>query len=148
MSRHSNWTSVTRCYLRNPGGALLPWTELRHGDGIDDFVEAMMPEAVLFNDLDATTAANAVSQIGYQFYSSMRQPPTETAWKTIPSTYIVCDADNALPVAAQEPMAKRANDVYRLNTSHSLFSPNPQRSPHSYGVRSPTRNRAGLTLRR
>lgn len=110
---------------QNPGGALLPWSELRHRDGIDDFVEAMTPETVFFNDLDATTAANAASQIGYQSYSSMRQPLTETAWKTIPNTYIVCDADNALPVAAQERMAKRANDVYRLNTSHSPFLSQP-----------------------
>jgi pimeloyl-ACP methyl ester carboxylesterase len=55
----------------------------------------------------------------------MRQPLTETAWKTIPSTYIVCEADNAVPVAAQELMAKRANDVYRLNTSHSPFLSQP-----------------------
>jgi pimeloyl-ACP methyl ester carboxylesterase len=110
---------------QNPGGALLPRTELRHRDGIDDFVEAMTPEAVFFNDLDGTTAANAVSQIGYQSYSSMRQPLTETAWKTIPTTYIVCDADKALPVAAQERMAKRANDIHRLNTSHSPFLSQP-----------------------
>jgi pimeloyl-ACP methyl ester carboxylesterase len=110
---------------QNPGGALLSWNELRHRDGIDDFVEALTPETVFFNDLDATTAAHAVSQIGYQSYSSMRQPLTETAWKTIPNTYIVCEADNALPVAAQERMAKCANDVYRLNTSHSPFLSQP-----------------------
>jgi pimeloyl-ACP methyl ester carboxylesterase len=109
----------------NPGSALLPWSELHHRDGIDDFVAAMTPETVFFNDLDATIAANAVSQLGYQSYSSMRQPLTETAWKTIPSTYIVCEADNAVPVAAQELMAKRSNDVYRLNTSHSPFLSQP-----------------------
>ena len=110
---------------QNPMGALLPWTELRHRDGIDDFVEAMTPERVFFNDLDATAASNAVSQIGYQSYSSMRQPLTETAWKTIPSTYIVCEADNALPVAAQERMAKRADVIHRMNTSHSPFLSQP-----------------------
>ena len=110
---------------QSPGGALMPWAELRRRDGINDFVEAMTPEVVFFNDVDATTAANAVSQIGYQSYSSMRQPLTETAWKTIPNNYVVCDADNAIPVAAQERMAKRANDVYRLNTSHSPFLSQP-----------------------
>jgi hypothetical protein len=85
----------------------------------------MTPEAVFFNDLDATTAANAVSQIGYQSYASMRQPLTETAWKTLPNTYIVCEADNAPAVAAQERMAKRANGIYRLNTSHSPFLSQP-----------------------
>jgi pimeloyl-ACP methyl ester carboxylesterase len=110
---------------QNPGGVLLPWTELRHRDGVDDFVEAITPETVFFNDLDATTAADAVSQIGYQSYSSMRQPLTETAWKAISSTYIVCEADNALPVAAQERMAKRAKVAYRMNASHSPFLSQP-----------------------
>jgi pimeloyl-ACP methyl ester carboxylesterase len=58
---------------QNPGGVLLPWNDLHHRDGIDDFVEAMTPETVFFNDLDATTAANAVSQIGYQSYLRSRQ---------------------------------------------------------------------------
>ena len=44
----------------------------------------MTPETIFFNDLDATTAANAVGQLGYQSYSSKRQPLTEAAWKTIP----------------------------------------------------------------
>jgi len=85
----------------------------------------MTPESVFFNDLDATAAASAVGQLGYQSYSSMRQPLTETAWRSIPSTYIVCEADNAVPVAAQELMARRADDVYRLNTSHSPFLSQP-----------------------
>jgi pimeloyl-ACP methyl ester carboxylesterase len=110
---------------QNPGGALLPWAEVRRRDGIDDYLEVVTPEKVFFNDLDATSAANAAGQIGYQSDSSMRQPLTETAWKTIPSTYIICDADNALPVAAQERMAKRANAVYRLHTSHSPFLSQP-----------------------
>jgi pimeloyl-ACP methyl ester carboxylesterase len=112
--------------LLSPNGrALMPWAKLHQHDGISDYVEVMTPEEVFYNDLDATTAANAVSQLGYQSYASMQQPLTETAWKTIPNTYIVCEADNAIPVAAQELMAKRADDVYRLNTSHSPFLSQP-----------------------
>jgi pimeloyl-ACP methyl ester carboxylesterase len=110
---------------QSPGSALMPWAELRHSDGVDDFVAAMTPEAVFFNDLDAVSAATAVSQLGYQSYTSMQQPLTQVAWKTLPSTYIVCEVDNALPVAAQEQMAKRANDIYRLNASHSPFLSQP-----------------------
>jgi pimeloyl-ACP methyl ester carboxylesterase len=109
----------------NPGGVLLPWAELRHRDGIDDFVEAMTPETVFFNDLDATTAASAASQLGYQSYASMVQPLTEIAWKTIPSTYIICEADNAVPVVAQQLMAQRADHVERINTSHAPFLSQP-----------------------
>jgi len=45
---------------QNPGGVLLRWNDLHHRDGIDDFVAAMTPETVLFNDLDATIAAGGV----------------------------------------------------------------------------------------
>lgn len=94
---------------KNPRGELLPWAKLRHREGVDDFVEAMTPETVFFNDLDA----------------SMRQPLTETAWNTIPNTYVICEADNAVPVFAQEMMAERADHVERLNTSHSPFLSQP-----------------------
>ena len=109
----------------NRGGALLPWEKLHHRNGIDDYVEAMTPETVFYNDLDATAAARAARQLGYQSYTSMRQPLTEAAWRTIPNTYVICEADNAVPVAAQELMAGRADDVQRMNTSHSPFLSQP-----------------------
>jgi hypothetical protein len=55
----------------------------------------------------------------------MRQELTETAWETIPSTYVICEADNAIPVATQELIATRADDVQRLSTSHSPFLSQP-----------------------
>jgi pimeloyl-ACP methyl ester carboxylesterase len=55
----------------------------------------------------------------------MRQQLTETAWSTIPNTYVICEADNAIPVAAQELMAKRADAIERLDTSHSPFLSQP-----------------------
>lgn len=110
---------------QNPDGALWPWTKLRHRDGAEDFVEVMTPAEVFYNDLDAVTAEFAVSEIGYQSYSSMRQPLTETAWKTLPSAYIVCEADNSIPVTAQERMAGHSDEVYRMNTSHSPFLSQP-----------------------
>jgi pimeloyl-ACP methyl ester carboxylesterase len=107
------------------GGRLMPWARLHQGDGVGDYVEATNPATVFYNDLDSTTAERATSRLGYQSLASMRQQLTETAWKTIPSTYVVCDADNAIPVAAQEMMARRAGDVHRLNASHSPFLSQP-----------------------
>ena len=103
----------------------MPWEKLHHRNGIGDYVEAMTPETVFYNDLDATAAARAARQLGYQSYTSMRQPLTEAAWRTIPNTYVICEADNAVPVAAQELMAGRADDVQRMNTSHSPFLSQP-----------------------
>ncbi len=109
----------------NRWGALSPWEKLHHRNGIGDYIEAMTPETVFYNDLDATAAARAARQLGYQSYTSMRQPLTETAWRTIPNTYVICETDNAVPVAAQELMAARADNVQRLNTSHSPFLSQP-----------------------
>jgi len=107
------------------GGSLMPWAKLHHRDGFDDYVEAMSPTTVFYNDVDMLTARRAVAQLGYQSYASMRQPLTKTAWRTIPSTYVICDADNAIPVATQERIARRADDVQRLSTSHSPFLSQP-----------------------
>jgi pimeloyl-ACP methyl ester carboxylesterase len=107
------------------GGQLMPWSIRRQRAGIGDYVEVINPASVFFNDLDTATAESAVSQLGYQSYASMRQELTEAAWKTIPSTYVICEADNAIPIAAQELMAERADCVHRLNASHSPFVSQP-----------------------
>ena len=43
------------------------------------------------------------------------------AWRDVPSTYVICDRDNAIPVFAQEHLAQRAGDVLRIDASHSPF---------------------------
>ena len=112
--------------LSPSGGSLMPWANLHHRDGIGDYVEVTTPWTVFYNDVDTMTSQRAVSQLGYQSYASMRQPLTETAWETIPSTYVVCEDDNAIPVALQELMAQRADDVQRMSTSHSPFLSQPE----------------------
>jgi pimeloyl-ACP methyl ester carboxylesterase len=107
------------------GGSLMPWSRRRRKKGVGDHVEVITPMTVFYNDVEAGTARGAVAQLGYQSYASMSQQLTETAWRTIPSTYVICEADNAIPVAAQEAMAARAHDVVRLPTSHSPFLSQP-----------------------
>ncbi|MFJ9848365.1 alpha/beta fold hydrolase [Streptomyces sp. NPDC101150] len=46
---------------------------------------------------------------------------SEAGWHGIPSSYIVCDQDRALPPAHQEKMAARANTTYHLPSGHSPF---------------------------
>jgi hypothetical protein len=65
------------------------------------------------------------AQLGYQSYASKQQPLTQAAWQTIPSTYVICEADKAIPVATQELFAQRADDVQRLSSSHSPFLSQP-----------------------
>jgi pimeloyl-ACP methyl ester carboxylesterase len=107
------------------GGSLMPWVRRHRRDGIGDYVEAMTPMTVFYDDVDTATARRAVSQLGYQSYASKQQPLTQTAWQSIPSTYVICEADKAIPVATQELFAQRADDIQRLSTSHSPFLSQP-----------------------
>jgi pimeloyl-ACP methyl ester carboxylesterase len=42
-------------------------------------------------------------------------------WRTIPTTYIVCEQDEAISAEAQHRMAARADRVVSLDTDHSPF---------------------------
>ncbi|HTI76755.1 MAG TPA: alpha/beta hydrolase [Mycobacterium sp.] len=107
------------------GGALMPWTRRHRRDGVGDYVEAMTPMTVFYDDVETATAQSAIAQLGYQSYASKQQPLTQTAWQTIPSTYVICEADKAIPVATQEMFAQRADDIQRLSSSHSPFLSQP-----------------------
>jgi pimeloyl-ACP methyl ester carboxylesterase len=111
--------------LSHGGGSLAPWSRLHRRDGVGDYVEAMTPMTIFYNDVDPGTARLAASELGFQSYASKQQRLTETAWETIPSTYVICEDDNAIPVAAQELIAQRADDVQRLSASHSPFLSQP-----------------------
>jgi hypothetical protein len=43
----------------------------------------------------------------------------------VPSTYVVCELDNAIPVPAQEAMAEHAGATHRLRSDHSPFLTDP-----------------------
>ncbi|MFG1932182.1 alpha/beta hydrolase [Mycobacterium sp. NPDC048908] len=116
---------VGESQLSPAGGRLMPWTRLHYLDGVGGYVEVATPMTVFYNDVEVVTARDAAEQLGYQRYAAMEQELTEAAWKTVPSTYIICEEDNAIPVAAQEVMAKRADEVLRIRASHSPFLSQP-----------------------
>jgi pimeloyl-ACP methyl ester carboxylesterase len=107
------------------GGSPLSWVKMHQQEGIGDYIEAMTPVDVFYGDVDAATARQAVSQLGYQSLASMIQEVTEVAWKNIPSTYVICEADKAVTPSHQEMFAQRAEKVQRLNTSHAPFLSQP-----------------------
>ena len=82
---------------------------------------ANSPEHIFYNTCTPDVAAHASAQLRTQSLPAFNQPITEVAWKSIPSTYIICEQDNAIPVFAQEAMSGRATNVVRINTDHSPF---------------------------
>jgi pimeloyl-ACP methyl ester carboxylesterase len=104
------------------GGALPDWWEVHQPQGS---ITARDPRARFYADVDEPAAAVAIARLGHQSLQSFRQPLTAAAWRTVPSTYVVCEQDRAIPPPAQEVMAQRSRRVLRMATSHSPFLSRP-----------------------
>jgi pimeloyl-ACP methyl ester carboxylesterase len=54
-------------------------------------------------------------------------PVTTTAWRSVPSTYVVCTQDEAIDVGVQRFLATRCSNVVELDASHSPMLSMPGR---------------------
>lgn len=79
------------------------------------------PRASLYGDVPDDVAERAVGQLVEQSRRSFQEPVTRAAWRTVPSTYVICEGDQALQTAMQTKMAANATRVERLGTGHSPF---------------------------
>ncbi len=82
-------------------------------------------QQVFYNTCSPEVAATAAARLRPQGIASFVQPVQSVAWRDVPSTYVICDRDNAIPVPAQEAMAARADTTHRLQTDHSPFLSDP-----------------------
>ncbi|MFI5729040.1 alpha/beta fold hydrolase [Kribbella sp. NPDC051587] len=105
---------VGESLLKAIGGTPPPWWQIE-----GEVFRPLTPELVFFNDVE--NPADAVRRLETQSYAVATEELTAAAWHTTPSTYVVCDDDNAIPVFAQEAMAQRAGTVERLHSGHSPF---------------------------
>jgi hypothetical protein len=85
------------------------------------YVVPVTPEDVFYNTTSPEDASRAVSRLGTQSLASFTQPVTSASWLHIPSTYIICERDHAIPLFAQEAMSANATRVARLESDHSPF---------------------------
>jgi pimeloyl-ACP methyl ester carboxylesterase len=106
--------------LGSVGGEAPPWWEVH-----ETSIVARTPEEVFYNGVSPELTARSVARLGRQSRASVEQPLTNVAWMAVPSTYVVCAQDQAIPVFAQEAMSKRAGEVQRLETGHSPFLSHP-----------------------
>jgi pimeloyl-ACP methyl ester carboxylesterase len=102
------------------GGEVPPWQEIH-----PTHVRVTTPAAVFYNGVSAELTEQAVAHLGLQSTSSLTQPLSRAAWTELPSTYVVCEQDQAIPVFAQEAMSARASTVLRLDAGHSPFLTQP-----------------------
>ena len=79
-------------------------------------------QSLFFGDSDSATVREAVARLRPMGLDADGMSPVSVpAWKTTPTTYIVCTHDGALPTAAQRDMATRATTVIEWPTDHSPF---------------------------
>jgi pimeloyl-ACP methyl ester carboxylesterase len=91
-----------------------------------EYIEADRPEEIFYNDVSSETTAESVRRLKHFSSRATQQPQDGAAWRELPSTYVVCEKDNAIPSPAQEAMSQRASRVRRMDASHSPFLSKPR----------------------
>jgi pimeloyl-ACP methyl ester carboxylesterase len=107
---------VGESILEACGGEPPDWWDI-NGDG----VMPLRPHRVFYADLAPEDSARAIAQLRPQSLAAFTETQEAAAWRTAPSTYVVCEQDRAIPLPAQEQMSARATSVRRLCSSHSPF---------------------------
>lgn len=89
-----------------------------------------MPETIFYNDVDPSQVHNHVSALRPHSYRTFYSAVSVEPYKFIPSTYILCEKDLAIPIHAQEGMVAAAGpgtfDVERCDAGHSPFISQPE----------------------
>jgi pimeloyl-ACP methyl ester carboxylesterase len=78
-------------------------------------------DEVFYNDCDSATAGAAIRRLDAQRLDSVMQTPRAVAWRTTPSTYVICTDDQAIHPDLQRVLALRCTDTVELPASHSPF---------------------------
>ncbi len=106
------------------GNRHAPWIRM-----LDD--EMTLPDLALagevfYNDCDEATRRWAIDRLAPQCNAAFIAPVARPAWRDIPSTYIVCAHDGAMPPDLQRSLfAPRAARSLELDTGHSPFLSQP-----------------------
>ena len=82
--------------------------------------------AAFYADCADADVEFALARLGPQNAASFAQPVRAAAWRTIPSTYVICHDDRAVGVGFQHALATRTTDTVEMTTSHSPFFSQPQ----------------------
>ena len=122
--------SVTRSIPDPPGGSPGPPSEVGAAmrfsdDGTVVTVDLDAAPGVFFADCDDADIEWALARLGPQPAASFQQKIDAAAWRSVPSTYVVCEDDRAIAPWLQRAFAERATDTVVFATSHSPFLSRP-----------------------
>lgn len=110
------------------GGNDLPWFMISE-DRLE--VNPARPEEIFYNDCSQTQVDSAIAALRPHSYQVFHSRCTYAAWKNIPSTYLYCLRDAAIPISIQEKMVKETAQGFGIATqvvdaSHSPFFSKPE----------------------
>ncbi|KIW04292.1 uncharacterized protein PV09_04588 [Verruconis gallopava] len=138
------------CLIDGIGGQLAPWVKVHvlalyfcllppafeavglitSIQGENTYMTPKNPRDVFYNDLSDSEAALWISELRKQATKSFVAPTTYAAWKHIPSTYVICERDNAFPSFAQEMLVSQQGAKFNVirfeDSGHSPFLSKPQ----------------------
>jgi pimeloyl-ACP methyl ester carboxylesterase len=106
------------------GGEAPPWFVVDEADGTIT-VDPAVGIQVAYADVDPALAADWLGRLRPQSIAAFTAPQTAAAWHDVPSTYVACTQDQAIPYPAQQAMSARAGGVVTLESSHSPFASMP-----------------------
>jgi pimeloyl-ACP methyl ester carboxylesterase len=90
------------------------------------FVYAASPE-IFYNDLPEPEQLQWHAKLQSQTYATFEAKTTAASWKVIPSSYLLCEDDLAIPAAGQQAMIEGVREkggvieVTRIKAGHSPF---------------------------
>jgi pimeloyl-ACP methyl ester carboxylesterase len=106
------------------GGGRHAWIQML--DGGLTLPDPARTDTVFYSDCDAQTCQWAKNELRRQSVAAFEEPVPHPAWRTTPSTYVVCANDMALPPELQRYVfAPRATETIELQTGHSPFLSQP-----------------------
>lgn len=102
------------------GGTLPPWYAVS-----GDSIMPMTPRTTFYNDMSDAAAELASALLLPTSLTSVTDTLTAAAWHDVPSTYVVCEDDRALPPRVQLSLAARTQCTHQLPGGHSPFLSRP-----------------------
>ncbi|PZS35749.1 MAG: alpha/beta hydrolase [Pseudonocardiales bacterium] len=106
------------------GAGPAPWVHLQ-SDGTAVLRSERLQE-LFFQDCDDGTVAEALSRATPQSLAAFGQPVRRVAWREVPSTFVVCTEDRAIPVAGQRAQAAKVTRTIEIACGHHPFLSQPE----------------------
>jgi pimeloyl-ACP methyl ester carboxylesterase len=106
------------------GAGPAPWVHPQ-SDGTAILRSEQLQE-LFFQDCDEDTFAEALIRATPQSLAAFGQPVRRVGWREVPSTFVVCTEDRAIPVARQRAHAAKATWSIDMVCGHHPFLSQPE----------------------